>query len=237
MKSILDVQQVAVRYQGAIQNAIENISFQLEEHSITALIGPNGSGKSTLLKAILGFLPHSGTIQINGKPISDQYHLIGYVPQRFQFDTTFPITVHEFLHLACTKRSFDHEIAELLNEVNMNNKQDSLLSSLSGGQLQRILLVRSLLQNPHLLILDEPEAGIDIGGEQSFYVLLEKLVKEKNLTVLIATHELDIVYAFAKNVICINRTLVCTGAPKDVLTKQMFQNLYGHHLKFYGHEH
>ena len=237
MTPILEVKNVSVQYPGLSQKAIENITFQLAEHSITSIIGPNGSGKSTLLRSILGFVPYSGSIEFDGKPIQEQYHKIGYVPQRFSFDTHFPITVHEFLHLACAQKSFDEEIDALLKKVSMKGKEKQLLSSLSGGQLQRILLVRSLLQNPELLILDEPEAGVDVGGEHSFYELLQKLVQEKNLTVLIATHELDIVHAFAEEVICINRQLVCKGPPKTVLTQEMFQKLYGHHLKFYGHNH
>ncbi len=237
MKPILEVKDVTVRYPHTTHSAIEDISFELKPDSITALIGPNGSGKSTLLKAILGFVPFTGKIQLNGTTISTQLNKIGYVPQRFSFDTSFPITVHEFLHLACAQKSFDAEINNLMDEVNMNGKDSKLLSSLSGGQLQRILLVRSLLQNPQLLILDEPEAGVDVGGEQSFYTLLQKLVIEKHLTVLIATHELDIVHTFADKVLCINQKLVCTGTPKSVLTQEMFQNLYGQHLKFYGHKH
>ena len=237
MNTILQADDITVRYPHATHNAIEDISFELLPESITALIGPNGSGKSTLLKAILGFIPFTGKIRLNGKNITSQLNKIGYVPQRFSFDTSFPITVHEFLHLACAQKSFDTEINSLMEEVNMNGMDSKLLSSLSGGQLQRILLVRSLLQNPQLLILDEPEAGVDVGGEQSFYILLQKLVTEKHLTVLIATHELDIVHTFADNVLCINQKLVCTGKPKNVLTQEMFQNLYGHHLKFYGHQH
>lgn len=237
MYPILKAEDVTVKYPHAYHNAIENISFALQPKSITAIIGPNGSGKSTLLKAILGFLPFKGQIQLNGKDIVSQRNRVGYVPQRFSFDTSFPITVHEFLHLACAQKNFDTEIQFLMKEVDMKGYDANLLSSLSGGQLQRILLVRSLLQNPQLLILDEPEAGVDVGGEQSFYTLLQKLVADKQLTVLIATHELDIVHTFADKVLCINQKLICTGTPKKVLTKEMFQNLYGHHLKFYGHRH
>ncbi|QQS43660.1 metal ABC transporter ATP-binding protein [Candidatus Roizmanbacteria bacterium] len=236
MSPILEVKNVTVRYPHASHNAIEDISFELKPESITALIGPNGSGKSTLLKAILGFVPFKGKIRLNDRDVREQLNRIGYVPQRFSFDTSFPITVHEFLHLSCAQKSFDDEISTLMEEVNMKGKDRKLLSALSGGQLQRILLVRSLLQNPQLLILDEPEAGVDVGGEQSFYTLLQKLVTEKHLTVLIATHELDIVHTFADNVLCINQKLVCTGT-QNVLTQEMFQNLYGHHLKFYGHHH
>lgn len=237
MNPILKVHNVSVKYPNATYNAIESITFELNPQSITALIGPNGSGKSTLLKALLEFVEYKGEILMHDQPIEKQLQTIGYVPQRFSFDTSFPITVHEFLHLSCAQKSFDKQIDVLLQEVNMAGKEHQLLASLSGGQLQRILLVRSLLQDPELLILDEPEAGVDVGGEQSFYALLQKLVEEKHLTVLIATHDLDVVHAFADNVLCINQRLVCTGEPKNVLNEEMFQQLYGHHLKFYGHEH
>lgn len=237
MKKLLEAKEVSVKYPGNKKYSIENISFSLYENSITALIGPNGSGKSTLIKAILGFIDFEGSVRFEEKDIAGKYKEIGYVPQRFAFDTNFPITVHEFLHMSCAKRSFDAEIDNLLKEVNMKGKDNQLLSSLSGGQLQKLLLVRSLLQNPKLLILDEPEAGVDAGSEASFYKLLKKLVDKNKLTVLMATHELDIVSAFASQVICINKTLVCNGSPKNVLSENMFEKLYGYNLKFYGHNH
>jgi len=237
MNTLLQLKTISVTYPGASHSSVESISFSLEPYSITALIGPNGSGKSTLLRAILGFIPHTGSIQFNGKPMKEQLHLVGYVPQRFQFDTSFPITVSEFLHLSCADQNFDHEIEELLTQVKMDGKKNAQLSELSGGQLQRILLARSLLRDPQLLILDEPEAGIDAGGEQSFYSLLNEMVKAKKLTVLIATHELDIVYSFARQVVCINRTMVCSGPPQKALNEDMFTKLYGHGLQFYGHHH
>jgi len=235
MKHILEVKNVSVQYPYAVESAIEQISFSLKPETITALIGPNGSGKSTLIKAILGLIPYKGTILLDGKPIENSYKEIGYVPQRFSFDTTFPITVSEFISLVVENRSGD--VHEVLKQVRMEGKAHSLLSQLSGGQLQRVLLARAIVNNPGILILDEPEAGVDVGGEQTFYTLLEQMVKEKKITVLIATHELDIVYTFAEDVLCLNRVLVCSGPPKQTLNKEMFTELYGRELQFYGHHH
>lgn len=238
MKSILQIENISVRYPRAVESAIESITFELQPKTITALIGPNGSGKSTLIKAILGLIPYQGKISMYGKPIEKSYRDIGYVPQRFSFDTTFPITVEEFISLTNTHKDISPaRIQEVLEQVHMLSKKNAALSQLSGGQLQRVLLARALVRKPKLLILDEPEAGVDVGGEQTFYNLLEKMVEEHAMTVLIATHELDIVYRFAENVICINRVLVCSGPPKKTLNQQMFTTLYGHELQFYGHHH
>lgn len=235
MKHILEVNNVSVQYPYAVESAIEQISFSLEPQTITALIGPNGSGKSTLIKAILGLIPYKGSIRLNEKPIEQSYAEIGYVPQRFSFDTTFPITVSEFIALSVDNKP--EKIEQVLRQVKMEGKAHAMLSQLSGGQLQRVLLARAIVHDPRILILDEPEAGVDIGGEQTFYTLLETMVKEKNITVLIATHELDIVYTFAENVLCLNRVLVCSGPPKQTLKKEMFTELYGRELQFYGHHH
>lgn len=240
MKTALEIKNLTVKYPGYTHPAIENVSFSVSENSITALVGPNGSGKSTLLKALLGLVPHSGEVKVFGQPVEDVYHDIGYIPQRFSFDPTFPITVKEFIKLVLYNHSekiAQKQLNKVLDYVEADNLAKRKLSTLSGGQLQRVLLARALAHNPKLLLLDEPEAGVDVGGEQTFYDLLEKLVKDKKATALVASHELDVVYAYAQNVICLNRKMFCKGKPKEVLTQEIFTKLYGRGLKFYGHSH
>ncbi len=234
MNPLLTLTNVSITYPHSSFRAVEKVSFSLMPKTITALIGPNGSGKSTLIKGILGLIPHTGSVRFSSQNKGQRSIPVGYVPQRFSFDTTFPITLSEFLHLICEDTQ---SVKASLAEVQLLDKEHSLLSTLSGGQLQRVLLARAIVNNPQLLILDEPEAGIDVASEMSFYGLLDHLVKEHDMTILIATHDLDIVSTLATNALCINKTLVCSGPPQKILTESMFKHLYGHELQFYGHHH
>ncbi len=241
-KNILEIDKLSVTYRKGLGLAIENVGFGLKTGSITALIGPNGSGKSSVIKAILGLVEYKGSIKFLGQKVSENYSLIGYVPQRFGFDTNFPISVREFVGLALVGCNDDREtkmknIHRVLKLVGVRDLSESLIGELSGGQLQRVLLARALVHKPKLLLLDEPEAGVDAQGEQNFYKLLESLVVDKDLTVLIASHELDIVYAYADEVVCVNRVMVCKGTPKEVLKKDTFESLYGKGFRLYGHHH
>jgi len=236
-KSSLEINDLTIIYPGYAHAAIENVTFSVSEGTIAALIGPNGSGKTSIIRAILGLVDYKGEIKVFGKPIQKSRSLIGYVPQRFSFDPTFPITVFEFISMVLpTAKRSRQLVDEALQYVEGTDLIKRKLSDLSGGQLQRVLLARALVIKPSLLLLDEPEAGIDVGGEQTFYDLMEKLVKDENITALVASHELDIVYAYAQQVICVNRKMLCYGVPKDVLNQETFVELYGRGLKFYGHE-
>ena len=234
----LEVKDLTIIYPGSSHPAIESVSFTIEKGKIAAVIGPNGSGKTTLIKAILGLIDYQGEILVFGQPIAKMYQKIGYVPQRYSFDQTFPITVAEFISLVLLdKNNIEKKVKNVLESVKAGDLYNRKLSRLSGGQLQRTLLARALVKNPDLLILDEPEAGIDVGGEQTFYDLVENLVENENITALIASHELDIVYTYAQEVICLNKKLLCMGPPRQVLNQETFEELYGRSLKFYGHAH
>lgn len=237
MSSALEINNLSVKFPGYTHLAVENASFSVKKGQITALIGPNGSGKTTLLKAILGLIDYKGEVKVYGEDMEKVYGKIGYVPQRYNFDATFPITVEEFISLVLEDKETQHLVSKALGFVEGKDLKGKRLSTLSGGQLQRVLLARALVTNPKLLLLDEPEAGIDVGGEQTFYDLLDKLVGTKKIAALVTSHELDVVYTYADQVICINRKIFCTGAPKDVLDPEMFKKLYGRDLKFYGHVH
>ena len=241
----LKAKGVSVKYSKTSKPAIFEINFSLNSKTINILIGPNGSGKSTLMKAILGIIPSSGKFTFfgsKGEVISKAEAHIGYVPQKLSIDTSIPITVYEFLSLtlmSCQRSRIERrsEIKIVLNEVSAMDLQFKKIGDLSGGQLQRIILARALLHQPKLLILDEPEAGIDIKGERIFYELLKKLTKEKKITALIASHELEIVHEYADQVLCINKTLVCHGSVAQTLTASTFEKLYGVNKKPYYHGH
>jgi ABC-type Mn2+/Zn2+ transport system ATPase subunit len=235
MKTAISVKNLTVAFNEDV--VLNDISFDIEAGSICAVIGPNGSGKTTLLKAILGLLPiKKGEIKIFGQKIKDALSQISYVPQRFSFDKTFPITVEEFLNLALKDNRDKNAVAERLQELEMQNFKNYSLGALSGGQLQRVLIARSLLNDPKILFLDEPVTGIDIGGERTFYELAKHLNKDHKITIVLVSHELDIVYKFADQVICLNKKLICQGVPEKVLTGETIAKLYGP-VSLYKHHH
>jgi len=241
---VLEVKNLSYSYPGFSDPAVFDINFRLKSKTINMIIGPNGSGKSTLLKVILGILEGEKVITFfnQGKEISFNDAHIGYVPQKRNIDTTIPITVNEFLTLTqkSCKRCFsdaEAEIIDVLQKVNVVEYRYRKLGDLSGGQFQRVILARALLHNPKILILDEPEEGIDINAERFFYEVLQDLVGKEGVTALIATHEMEVVRQYADQVLCLNKTLICTGTAKEILTQKTFEKLYGVHTKPYDHVH
>lgn len=235
----LSLNNVSVYYNSSKLPAISGINFSINEGQIVTIIGPNGSGKTTLIKAILSFLPFTGEIKIFDRPQNEMLKKIGYVPQRFSFDTSLPITVKEAMQMSLNAHRVKSEvdIAGIINLFGITPYLNKKLGEVSGGQLQRVLLARSLVTNPSILILDEPEVGIDIGGETTLFRLLKKLVEEKNITVLIASHELDVVFQFSNQVICINKQLICSGKPQEVINNDTLYKLYGMDISLYHHHH
>jgi zinc transport system ATP-binding protein len=234
----LTVSHLTVRFEGQSRPAVEDVSFSLEEGQIATLIGPNGSGKSTVLKAILGLVPFTGEVSVFGAPVDQAREKIGYVPQRLGFDVTLPLTVREAVRMPLlgargpeVEAAFDH-FTMVLGIAPLVEKP---LGALSGGELKRVLIARAMVTQPRLLLLDEPEAGIDIGGEQTLYELLHSLVSHHRLTALICSHELDIVFRYADVVLCLNRRLQCTGPPAQVLTPDALARLYGPATSVYRH--
>lgn len=206
---------------------LEDVSFSIPKGSLTAVIGPNGSGKTTLIRTILGLVrPASGTVSIFGKPLASARNIIGYVPQKFNFDPTFPITVGEFLRLGVRDSSGD-AIRKTLHEVGLvPHILTHLLGSLSGGQLQRVLIAQAIINEPELLILDEPATGIDVVGEAAFYDVIEHLNEDHGTTVVLISHDVSMVAQKVDQVICVNRKLLCSGPPKKTLTKSTLEALF-----------
>ena len=220
-------------------NVLDNITLKIPSGSFTAIIGPNGSGKSTFIKAIIGLLkPKKGSIRILGQHLHDVRHTIGYVPQTFDFDRSFPITIAEFLDLDMHKHVQESQLHESLKDVGLaSNILDQQLGSLSGGQLQRVLIAQALIKRPSILILDEPAAGIDMSGEQQLMELLGNLSEEHGTTVVLVSHDISSVAKNVDQVICLNQKLICAGSPAKTLTKKQLGKLFGEHKELYHHHH
>lgn len=233
-KSLLQVNKLSFSYKKS-DTFLKNISFSVDEGSIVMIIGPNGSGKTTLLKTMIGLLkPQSGTILLDGKAPAQARPIISYVPQHLDFDKTFPLTVFEFLQFSYASVS-ENMIKDLLAELDIADIKHSLIGNLSGGQLQRVLIARSLLNIPKILFLDEPVSGIDVGGEEDFYELIKRIQKQRHLTVMMVSHEVHLVNKFADYVICINKNFLCSGKPEEILSSNLINRMYGKSHKPYNH--
>ncbi len=210
------------------ERILDNLSFEARQGDVLTILGPNGAGKTVLLKVLLGALPFQGKIQWQPKI------KIGYVPQRLPFIKDIPMNVREFFEL---KTGLDNEIKQSLNSTGL--KDDILkkkVGDLSSGQFQRILVAWALVSNPQVLLFDEPTTGIDVSGQESIYNLLEKLRKDRDLTILLVTHDLSIVYKLATDCLCLNKRILCRRIPKE-LTFDNLSQLYGGGIKFYRHSH
>ena len=232
-EKILEIKNLTVRYNDHV--ILNHLNFWVNSGEIVAIIGPNGSGKTTLLKAILGLIPHQGEVTIFGGSPRLALDNIGYVPQRLDFDRTFPLTVNEFLNFIKVKNRSWRE--EVLREVGVNTFMDKRLGELSGGQLQRLLIAKALLKEPKLLMLDEATSGVDIAAEMTFFELIEHLNKTHNVTIMLISHEVQMVYKFATQILCLNKDLVCNGRPKEAITKEVLEKLYGKNIEFQPHDH
>ena len=177
----LTVSHLTVHFDGAERPALDDVSFTLEPGQIAMVVGPNGSGKTTLLRAILGLLPATGTVHVFGQPLKEALSLIGYVPQHLRFDPTLPMTAREILRmpLQCLRRKARRTPLDwTIDTFQLADFLDQQVGTLSGGQLKRLLLARAMIHHSRLLLLDEPEAGVDAGGTQALYQLLGQLVHQ-----------------------------------------------------------
>ncbi|OGW85033.1 MAG: hypothetical protein A3C35_03870 [Omnitrophica bacterium RIFCSPHIGHO2_02_FULL_46_11] len=233
-QKIIKVEHLSVHYNG--RTILNDLNFSIKKGEIVAVVGPNGSGKTTLIHAILGLIPYRGNILVDQEPVQKVFGRIGYVPQRFVFDRTVPMTVGEFLKLAFKKIN-QRQLRRVLLEVDMIAHEEASIGTLSGGQLQRVLIARALLSNPTLLLLDEAMSEIDIAGEKSFYDIIKHLNRIHQTTVVMVSHEINMVYKFADQIICLNHDIICYGKPKDAITKEVLEKLYGQEVKFQEHQH
>ncbi len=232
-ESILTIENLGVKFDG--NEVLNGLSLSVHREDVLAIVGPNGAGKSVFFRALLGLIPYSG--KINWAPGLK----ISYVPQKFNIDKELPLSVEEFLDF---KQSNREEVVSALKAVGITDEHHiehhilkQRLGWLSGGQLQRVLIAWSILDKPDVLLFDEPTAGIDIGGEETIYNLLKKLKNERGFTILLISHDLNIVYKYANNVVCINKEMICYGAPSIVLDPSSLAKLYGGEAGFYKHQH
>ena len=220
---------------------LEDVSMNVRAGETAMLIGANGSGKTTLLKAVLGLLPYQkGWVRVFGIKLNKVRGEIGYVPQAATFDKTFPVTAAEVVGMNLWNAGLQDEerrarVVWALEQVQARSFAKEQIGELSGGQLQRVLIARAVARRPRLLILDEPATGIDAQGEEEFYGLLRRLKAEQELTVLMVSHDVDVVYRYATHVVCLNGKLVCEGAPKEALTEETFRQMYGDDQSLYRH--
>ena len=219
------------------EQIIKDFSFNVKKGDIITIIGPNGSGKTTLLNALLGMLPSNGRMTgiIKWQPKVK----INYLPQDFSKAkfSKLPLTIRDFFRF---KTKSDDEIIKMLSKVGLKRSKNILdrnPSKLSSGQFQRLLIAWSLIDDPDVLLLDEPTAGLDIGGEETVYSLLKKFWDKHRITILLITHDLNIVYGYSSYCLCMSKNTHCYGVPQDVLTPQKLRSLYGNKIKFYKHKH
>lgn len=210
------------------------ISFAVRPKEIVTLIGPNGSGKSTSAKMALGVLkPEEGKVhQRSGLKI-------GYVPQKLAVDWTLPLTVSRFMRL--TSNVTDFEIDSALSRSGVAQLLKNEVRTLSGGELQRVMLARAIARKPDLLVLDEPVQGVDFKGEAVLYDLIRSVRDETGCGILMVSHDLHVVMAATDQVICLNGHMCCQGSPKAVAGSEAYQRLFGQRasasLAIYEHHH
>ncbi len=244
---VVQVQDVTVRYGHIV--ALNGASLAVPEGAFVALIGPNGAGKTTLLRVILGLVkPEQGTVRVFGQPPEQLGRLrsrIGYVPQGQQVDWRFPVRVRDVVlmgrygRLGLFRRPSREDWAAVeraLEEVGIPNLMHRPLSDLSGGQRQRVFLARALVNQPDLLLLDEPTAGVDTAASESLYVLLQRLHRQ-GMTVVLVSHDVGVVAQYVDSVACINRKVVVHGRPEVVLTENNLAEAYGCDVLFFHHGH
>ncbi|WP_426151027.1 zinc ABC transporter ATP-binding protein ZnuC [Pseudomonas sp. DC3000-4b1] len=228
---LLRLEQVSVAFDG--QATLDRVDLQVSAGEIVTLIGPNGAGKTTLVRAVLGLLqPDSGSVWRQPRL------RVGYMPQKLQVEPTLPLSVVRFLRLLPGVNRARAEAA--LTEVGAAQVIDKPVQSVSGGELQRVLLARALLREPQLLVLDEPVQGVDVAGQVELYRLITRLRDRHGCGVLMVSHDLHLVMSTTDQVVCLNRHVCCSGHPEQVSGDPAFIELFGDYapgLAVYHHHH
>jgi len=223
---------------------LENLNVEFESGCLTAVLGPNGAGKTTLLHAILGLVPYKGHI-LFGKERREKRPRLGYVPQRLDLDRGSPITVRDFLTAVQTDRPLwtgisrerDQQSRAALERIGVAAILGRPIGKLSGGETQRVLLAQALLRRPEILLLDEPAAAVDVSGEALFCDVLEQVQDELGITTLLISHDLSIVSTHARNVVCLNRQIICSGPIAAVMTPDNLKRVFSPHTDVFDHSH
>ncbi|EKO3412000.1 zinc ABC transporter ATP-binding protein ZnuC [Vibrio fluvialis] len=232
MLPLIELQDICVEFDQ--RRVLDNVSLSIARGKITTLIGPNGAGKSTLVRVLLGL--HS---QDSGTITRAKNLKIGYVPQKLKLNDTLPLTVKRFLQLA--GKYSKQELNDALRLVGAEHLLNFDMHKLSGGENQRILIARALLQRPDLLVLDEPAQGVDVQGQIDLYDLINTIRLRFGCAVFMVSHDLHLVMAKTDDVICLHHHICCSGAPADITQHPSYIALFGHRsretLAFYHHHH
>ena len=237
MLKAVEISNLSVQYPDV--KALDDVSFVVNQGDFLGIIGPNGAGKSTLFDCMLGLnKKYQGEIKFFDKDIRDSKNYlreIGYVPQKPIFEKNFPATVSDVVRMGLRNESDENKINEILQQLWIHELQNRRIGELSGGQLQRVFIAKALVNNPKILILDEPVTGIDQQSIELFYSILRELNSKQKITIIWSSHDLDAVNQLANHVACLNRTLFFHGESEkffsdDDLVKQYSEASMQEHM-------
>ncbi len=242
---LIEINKVSFSY-GHL-NVLENVTLTVNQGDFLAVIGPNGSGKTTLIKIILGLLfPQKGTVLVFGKKPSQLNSLrsrIGYVPQNNTIDFHFPINVYDFVMTGRYPligpgrrpgRKDKEAVQKALEQVNIEQLQRIQIGKISGGQRQKMLIARALVNEPSILVLDEPTTAVDVQASENFYELLMKL-RNQGITILMVSHDVGVVAQYADRIACINKQVIIHGRPEEIVSAGNLERMYGREAAFFHH--
>ena len=229
---LIEVQNLCVGYGN--KEVLKNVNLFLNKNEIVTIVGPNGSGKTTLFKSIIGSTPIS-----SGKVLIRPNLKIGYVPQVLNIDRSLPLTVERFLSLE--NRRHKREALSAQQVLDSNDLLFKQISTLSAGQLQRVLLARALVNKPDVLLLDEATRGLDQPGSAAFYRKIEEIRNTTGCAILMISHDLHVVMGASNRVICLNGHICCQGEPQSVASSPEYKAMFGSNvdgtLALYQHNH
>ena len=229
---LIEVQNLCVGYGN--KEVLRNVNLSLNKNEIVTIVGPNGSGKTTLFKSIIGSTPIS-----SGKVLIRPNLKIGYVPQVLNIDRSLPLTVERFLSLENRRRK--REALSAQQVLDSNDLFFKQISTLSAGQLQRVLLARALVNEPDVLLLDEATRGLDQPGSAAFYRKIEEIRNTTGCAILMISHDLHVVMSASNRVICLNGHICCQGEPQSVASSPEYKAMFGSNvdgtLALYQHNH
>jgi len=263
MTNVLEVSDLVVGYDNHL--AVDKISFDVQEGDVLGIVGPNGAGKTTLFRAILGLQKYSGRIKLFGLEDS-KYHqllpLIGYVPQKVIFEPNFPASVYDVVSMGiisnkklvrgakfvqqcgcCWNQIYsslgsNNKIMTALKTVGLEYLKNRRIGELSGGELQRVFIAKSLVRDPLLLILDEPVTSVDVESQTKFYELIKKINQENQITIVWSSHDLDAISKYASRVACMNKKLFFHGEKEKFFSnKDLLKTYTESSMQIHMHNH
>ena len=228
LMTLIDAKNITLCYDG--KTILDDVSLSIGAADFLTIIGPNGAGKSTLLKVMMGLVPVQSGAVVRQKNLR-----IGYMPQGFRANPSMPISVARFLDLTGAGAGSGVEMAQIESLL------EKPLQALSGGERQRVLLAQALAAAPQLLILDEPAQNLDLSGQLAFYALLDAIHRDTKTSILMVSHDLHMVMASTRQVVCLYRHICCSGEPQMVARDPEFQRLFGDNMAemmaVYHHQH